>query len=55
MLKKHGYKSFEEMSLRVRANPGDGAIASATTKRFQFSHSAGLKANCLTAGLARTK
>ncbi len=37
VLKKHGYKSFEEMSLRVRANPGDAAIASATTKRFQFS------------------
>lgn len=43
MLKKHGYKSFEEMNLRVRVNPGDNTMASATAKRFQFSSLRDLK------------
>lgn len=37
VLKKHGYKSFEEMNLRARVKPGDNVMASATAKRFQFS------------------
>jgi len=43
VLKKHGYKSFEEMNLRVRVNPGDATMASATAKRFQFSSLRDLK------------
>lgn len=37
VLKKHGWKSFEEIQLRARPHPGDVAVASATVKRFQFS------------------
>ncbi|MCE5306346.1 MAG: DoxX family protein [Acidobacteriales bacterium] len=43
VLKKHGYKSFEEMNLRMRVNPGDNVMASATAKRFQFSSLRDLK------------
>ncbi len=37
VLKKHGWKSFEEMRLTARPHPGDVAIASPTIRRFQFS------------------
>jgi uncharacterized membrane protein YphA (DoxX/SURF4 family) len=36
VLKKHGWKSFEEVQLR-RSNPRDVAIASPTLKSFRFS------------------
>jgi len=37
VLKKHGWKSFEEAQLRGRARPGDSVVATATMKTFQFS------------------
>lgn len=37
VLKKHGWKSFEEAHLAAKRNPGDTAVASATMKTFQFS------------------
>ncbi len=37
VLKKHGWKSFEEVHLAAKRNPGDTAVASATMKTFQFS------------------
>jgi len=43
VLKKHGWKSFEEIQLRARPRPGDTAVASATMKTFQFSSLRDLK------------
>ncbi|MEK7408456.1 MAG: DoxX family membrane protein [Acidobacteriota bacterium] len=43
VLKKHGWKSFEEIQLRARAHPGDVATASATVRTFQFSSLGDLK------------
>ena len=37
VLKKHGLQSFEEIHLRAHKNPGDVAVASATTRRFEVS------------------
>lgn len=41
ILKKHGWKSFEEIQLRGR--PGDVTVTSATMKNFQFSSLRDLK------------
>ena len=43
VLKKHGWKSFEEIQLRARPRPGDTVVASATMKTFQFSSLRDLK------------
>jgi uncharacterized membrane protein YphA (DoxX/SURF4 family) len=43
VLKKHGWKSFEEIQLRGRARPGDSVVATATVKTFQFSSLRDLK------------
>jgi len=37
LLRKHGWKSFEEINLATRVNPADTRVASATVKTFQFS------------------
>lgn len=37
VLKKHGWRSFEEIHLRSRPDPRNIVVASATTKRFQYS------------------
>lgn len=42
-LKKHGWKSFEEVQLRARAADRDTFISSATVKTFQFSTVSDLK------------
>ena len=43
VLKKHGWKSFEEVSLGGRAQRKDTFVASATMKSFQFSAISDLK------------
>jgi uncharacterized membrane protein YphA (DoxX/SURF4 family) len=43
ILKKHGWKSMEEIQLRARPRPGDVVVASATMKTFQFSSLRDLK------------
>jgi uncharacterized membrane protein YphA (DoxX/SURF4 family) len=43
VLKKHGYKSFEEMNLSGRPVKGNTAVASATIRSFQFSNVGDLK------------
>jgi hypothetical protein len=43
VLKKHGWKSFEEVQLRARPHPGDVTLASATVKSFRFSSLRDLK------------
>ena len=43
VLKKHGWKSIEEIQLRARSRPGDVVVASATMKTFQFSSLRDLK------------
>ncbi|HOL71842.1 MAG TPA: DoxX family protein [Bryobacteraceae bacterium] len=48
VLKKHGWKSFEEVNL-LRHNPRDVAIASATVKSFEFSSLRDLKGQLPTA------
>jgi len=37
VLKKHGWKSFEEVQLRARAQETDAFVSSATVKTFQFT------------------
>jgi uncharacterized membrane protein YphA (DoxX/SURF4 family) len=37
VLKKHGWRSFEELALSGRANPRDAFVASATVKTFKFT------------------
>ncbi|MEK7406577.1 MAG: hypothetical protein AAB225_15855, partial [Acidobacteriota bacterium] len=43
VLRKHGWKSFEEIHLRARAHPRDVFVASATVKTFRFSGVSDLK------------
>ena len=43
VLKKHGWKSFEEMQLRAHAAGGDEYVASATLKTFRFVSRSELK------------
>lgn len=43
VLKKHGWKSFEELQLGGRANGRDTFVSSATVKSFQFSNVSDLK------------
>jgi uncharacterized membrane protein YphA (DoxX/SURF4 family) len=43
VLKKHGWKSFEEIQLRNKPNPRDVFVASATVKTFRFSSPSELK------------
>jgi len=43
VLRKHGWKSFEEINLTARTNPRDVFIASATVRKFQFSGLSDLK------------
>ncbi len=43
VLKKHGWKSFEEVRLAARPKPNDVTIASATVKNFRFSTVSDLK------------
>jgi hypothetical protein len=43
VLKKHGWKSFEEINLTTRPRPGDVTVASATVKSFRFSSTGDLK------------
>ena len=43
VLKKHGWRSFEEIQLRSRTNPRDVFVASATVKTFRFSAMSDLK------------
>ena len=43
VLKKHGWKSFEEVQLRARALETDAFVSSATVKSFQFTSASDLK------------
>jgi len=43
ILKKHGWRSFEEVQLRARANERDTFVASATVKTFRFTTAGELK------------
>ncbi|MCC6862291.1 MAG: DoxX family membrane protein [Bryobacterales bacterium] len=43
ILKKHGWKSFEEVHLRARADERDTFVASATVKTFRFTAASELK------------